>query len=126
MMHVHLVPNSHGQRVGLFMPCAVLEVNFSSTSCRYMLLLLLLLTLLFSLFSTTSVQTETSYEHFDHMTSSGKHNAPLGLGALEDDNVSEVSNLETELALSLQVQMAAMLSFAYIWSLGAFVPLIDK
>lgn len=67
-------------------------------------------------FSTTSVQTETSYEHFEHMAPS-KQRLPV-----EEDNMSELSNLETELALSLQVQMAAMLSFAYIWSLGAFVP----
>lgn len=64
--------------------------------------------------STTSIQTETSYDYSE--LTPGKHSAMLG------DNLSEVSHLETELALSLQVQMAAMLAFAYIWSLGAFVP----
>ena len=48
----------------------------------------------------------------------GKYNIP----PMEVDNMSEVSNLDIELSLSLQVQMAAMLAFAYIWSLGAFVP----
>jgi len=38
-----------------------------------------------------------------------------------DDELSEC-NLEAEFGLSLQIQMASMLSFAYIWSLGAFCP----
>lgn len=37
------------------------------------------------------------------------------------DDLSEC-NLETEFGLSLQFQMASMLTFAYIWSLGAFCP----
>ena len=41
---------------------------------------------------------------------------------MDVDNMSEVSNLDAEMAMSLHVQMAAMLAFAYIWSLGAFVP----
>ena len=41
---------------------------------------------------------------------------------IAEDDASEISNLEAEMALSLQVQMAALLAFAYIWSLGAFVP----
>ena len=65
----------------------------------------------FFLPSTTSLQTDASYEH---SVSGGKQD--------EEDNLSEISNLEAEMALSMQVQMAAMLSFAYIWSLGAFVP----
>lgn len=40
-----------------------------------------------------------------------------------DDDISECSNLEAEFALSMQVQMASMLAFAYIWSLGAFIPM---
>ena len=43
------------------------------------------------------------------------------LDPLADDDLSEC-NLEAEFGLSLQIQMAAMLSFAYIWSLGAFCP----
>ena len=69
--------------------------------------------------STTSVLTENSSDPSDHMSSTSKQNVPA---TLEDDNASEMSNLEAEMALSLQVQMAAMLAFAYIWSLGAFVP----
>ena len=38
------------------------------------------------------------------------------------DDLSECSDLEAQLNLSMQLQMASMLSFAYIWSLGAFVP----
>ena len=38
------------------------------------------------------------------------------------DELSECSDLNAQLNLSMQLQMAAMLSFAYIWSLGAFVP----
>ena len=38
------------------------------------------------------------------------------------DELSECSDLEAQLNLSIQLQMASMLSFAYIWSLGAFVP----
>ena len=38
------------------------------------------------------------------------------------DDLSECSDLDAQLNLSVQIQMAAMLSFAYIWSLGAFVP----
>lgn len=38
------------------------------------------------------------------------------------DELSECSDLDTQLNLSMQLQMASMLSFAYIWSLGAFVP----
>ena len=41
---------------------------------------------------------------------------------LNDDVVSECSNLEAEIALTVQLQLASMLAFAYIWSLGAFVP----
>ncbi len=37
------------------------------------------------------------------------------------DDLSEY-NLETEFGLSLQFQIASMLTFAYIWSLGAFCP----
>lgn len=40
---------------------------------------------------------------------------------LMDDDLSEC-NLDIELGLSMQLQMASMLSFAYIWSLGAFCP----
>jgi hypothetical protein len=48
--------------------------------------------------------------------------ARLNIHPTDVDNMSEVSNLDAELAISLHVQMAAMLAFAYIWSLGAFVP----
>lgn len=67
-----------------------------------------------------SIQTEASSEPCLDPLVPGKHN--IAIAPLEEDNVSEVSNLEAEMALSLQVQMAAMLAFAYIWSLGAFVP----
>ena len=40
---------------------------------------------------------------------------------LVDDDLSEC-NLDIEFGLSMQLQMASMLSFAYIWSLGAFSP----
>ncbi len=62
--------------------------------------------------STTSVQTFGSAVS-DRASSSRNMSDP------EDD---EIDRLEAEFALSLQVQMAAMLSFAYIWSLGAYVP----
>ncbi len=42
--------------------------------------------------------------------------------AADLDELSECSDLDAQLNLSVQIQMAAMLSFAYIWSLGAFVP----
>ena len=38
------------------------------------------------------------------------------------DELSVCSDLDAQLNLSIQLQMASMLSFAYIWSLGAFVP----
>ena len=51
------------------------------------------------------------------------HNHTLPDHAAADiDELSECSDLDTQLNLSMQIQMAAMLSFAYIWSLGAFVP----
>ena len=69
-------------------------------------------------FSATSVQSEASSDrHSDESPSK-----PHGIPRMDMDNMSEVSNLDAEMALSLQVQMAAMLAFAYIWSLGAFVP----
>ena len=43
------------------------------------------------------------------------------LDPLADDDLSEC-NLEAAFGLSMQIQMAAILSFAYIWSLGAFCP----
>lgn len=63
------------------------------------------------------MQSEVSSEHLEQPMAS-KYNIP----PIDVDNMSEVSNLDIELSLSLQVQMAAMLAFAYIWSLGAFVP----
>ena len=57
--------------------------------------------------------------HFEEVPST-KH--VHGVPPMDEDNASDVSNLDVEMALSLQVQMAAMLVFAYIWSLGAFVP----
>ena len=45
-----------------------------------------------------------------------------GAAAADIDELSECSDLDAQLNLSIQIQMAAMLSFAYIWSLGAFVP----
>ena len=65
-------------------------------------------------FSMTSVPSFTSKSnmYFD--------NEPLDP---MDDDISECSNLEAEFALSMQLQMASMLAFAYIWSLGAFIPL---
>ena len=39
-----------------------------------------------------------------------------------DDALSECSNLEAEIGLTMQIQMATILAFAYIWSIGAFVP----
>ncbi len=41
----------------------------------------------------------------------------------QEDVLSECSNLEAEIGFSMQIQMAAMLAFAYIWSFGAFIPL---
>lgn len=41
----------------------------------------------------------------------------------QDEVLSECSNLEAEIGFSMQIQMAAMLAFSYIWSFGAFVPL---
>lgn len=56
--------------------------------------------------------------HFEEFPSAKQLSVP----PMNEDNASDVSNLDVEMALSLQVQMAAMLVFAYIWSLGAFVP----
>ncbi len=42
------------------------------------------------------------------------------LDAIPDD-LSEC-NLDTELGLSLQFQMASIITFSYIWSLGVFCP----
>lgn len=49
------------------------------------------------------------------------HNQP-DPAAGDLDDLSECSDLDAQLNLSVQIQMAAMLSFAYIWSLGAFIP----
>lgn len=40
---------------------------------------------------------------------------------MDADNVDEDNTFNLE-DLSMQIQLAAMLSFAYIWSLGGFVP----
>ena len=51
------------------------------------------------------------------------HDASMPAEQADDaDDLSEVSDLEAHLNLSVQLQMAAMLCFVYIWSLGAFVP----
>ena len=71
--------------------------------------------------SVTSVQSESSDHHSDDFPMLKELPAKL-TSTVGDDNMSEVSNLDAELAISLHVQMAAMLAFAYIWSLGAFVP----
>lgn len=74
-------------------------------------------------FSTTSVQSESSEHHSDDFPSAMRDlPGKLTMAPIDVDNMSEVSNLDAELALSLHAQMAAMLAFAYIWSLGAFVP----
>lgn len=44
------------------------------------------------------------------------------LEPLNDDAFSECSNLEAEVGLSMQLQLVAMLTFSYIWSIGAFIP----
>jgi len=44
------------------------------------------------------------------------------LDPLNDDAISECSDLEAEIGLSMQLQMAAILAFSFIWSIGAFVP----
>ena len=44
------------------------------------------------------------------------------LEPLNDDAFSECSNLEAEVGLSMQLQLATILSFSYIWSIGAFIP----
>ena len=46
----------------------------------------------------------------------------FSLGVDHDDAISECSNLEAEIGLTMQIRMATMLAFAYIWSVGAFVP----
>lgn len=88
----------------------------------------MLLDLLFFVtkFSAISVQSETSeYEFPGAIRDPGPMRdlpAKLNVAPIDVDNMSEVSNFDAELALSLHVQMAAMLAFAYIWSLGSFVP----
>ena len=47
---------------------------------------------------------------------------PTADPAVDPDDISECSDLEAQLNLSTQLQMASILSFAYIWSLGAFIP----
>ena len=44
------------------------------------------------------------------------------LDPLNNDAISECSDLEAEIGLSVQLQMAAILAFSFIWSIGAFVP----
>ena len=47
---------------------------------------------------------------------------PTADPAVDPDDISECSDLEAQLNLSIQLQMASILSFAYIWSFGAFIP----
>lgn len=82
---------------------------------------------LLSSYSSTSVQeaygTPRNVSHppsrVDMHTESGALDLML---ADNEDAMSDFSNLEVEIGLTLQIQMAAMLAFSYIWSIGAFVP----
>ena len=47
---------------------------------------------------------------------------PLKQDYDDDNDEFGMSGIGSDFELSFHVQLAAMLSFAYIWSLGAFVP----
>ena len=80
--------------------------------------------LLFLSFSTTSMRVDSSFSSAALMPTADSvadvHDHTTL--ATDIDDISECSDLDAQLNLSIQIQMAAMLSFAYIWSLGAFVP----
>ena len=81
---------------------------------------------IFYLFSTTSMHVDSSVSSVlmptvDSIADVHDHTLPDHTAA-DIDELSECSDLNAQLNLSMQIQMAAMLSFAYIWSLGAFVP----
>lgn len=50
------------------------------------------------------------------------HAVSEALDAVNGDAISECSSLEAEMGLGVQIQMATILAFAYIWSIGAFIP----
>ena len=62
------------------------------------------------LFSMVSLQTEYDIHSKDNLV----EDMPI-----PDDNIQAI---ETDFTLSARLQLACMLAFAYIWSLGAFVP----
>ncbi len=72
-------------------------------------------------YSSSSIQRMDS--HQASRVSMHAESEALSLVAEEEEVLSECSNLEAEIGFSSQIQMAAILAFAYIWSLGAFVPL---
>lgn len=65
-----------------------------------------------SVFSSSMIPVDSAHDVHD----------PTAEQADDDDELSECSDLEAQFNLSMQIQIASMLSFAYIWSLGAFVP----
>ena len=50
------------------------------------------------------------------------HAESEALDAVNEDAISECSSLDAEMGLGVQIQMATILAFAYVWSIGAFVP----